>query len=92
MMNAPATTAEIRRELQLMLSEERDLVYQVEQATASAEYQKLRGLADVLTKLTERRALLRASLVESKARDDSNREPARGKAVDQAAETWRQLR
>jgi hypothetical protein len=89
-----ATIAEIRRELQQLLSKEHDLVYQVEHATASCEYVRLRDLADELIQVAERRTQLRTSLIEAKARDktDQGQASTQRKAFDQAADTWRLLR
>lgn len=93
-MEAKATTTEIRRELQQLLSTEHELVCQVESMTASGEYLRLRDLANRLIEVAENRVQLRVSLAEANARDKVERgqaaEPHR--LADQAAETWRQLR
>lgn len=92
-MDTNTTTAEIRRELQQMLSKERDLVRQVDHATAAGEYLTLRNLADELVILVERRNLLRKSLIEAKARDVADKGAVQQrKPTDQAADTWRLLR
>jgi ElaB/YqjD/DUF883 family membrane-anchored ribosome-binding protein len=87
-----ATTAEIRRELQQLLSTERDLLHQAEHATSSGEYQRLRDLAEELVEVVERRVQLRDSLVKSRARDSADERSVERKSTDQSAETWRLLR
>jgi hypothetical protein len=89
-----ATIAELRRELQQILSVERDLIYQAENATASGEYRRLREVADELVKMMERRAELRAALLEAQARERAAQEPEKSArtASDLSADTWRHLR
>lgn len=91
-IDANTTMAEIRRELQQILSKERDLVRRVDHATASAEYLTLRNLADELVSLVERRDLLRKSLIEAKAREVAVEGSVQRRSTDQAADTWRLLR
>ncbi len=93
-MSTDETAAEMRRELQQLLSEERDLVEHAANATASADYVRLRDVADKLVKVAERRASLRAAIVEARARDTAAQPqtPGRRGPVDQAEDTWRRLR
>ncbi len=93
-MSTDETAADMRRELQHLLSEERDLIDQAANATASADYVRLRDVADKLVKVAERRAALRAALVEARARDASAQPqaPTRRGPLDQAEDTWRRLR
>jgi DNA replication initiation complex subunit (GINS family) len=94
MMDKDMTAAEMRRELQSLLSEERELVDQVVSATTSGDYARLRDLADRLMKLAERRSTLRAAFVEARAREAAAQPDAteRRGGSDQAEDTWRRLR
>ena len=87
-------SADVRRELQQLLSEERDLVLQAEHATVRGEYPRLRELADELVKVTERRASRRAALAEAVAQERAEQGEVEGRrtTADQAADTWRLLR
>lgn len=93
-MSTDETTADVRRELQHLLSEERELIEQAANATASGDYVRLRDVAEKLVAVAERRTLLRASLVEARARDATDQPQARTRrgSVDQAEDTWRRLR
>ncbi len=88
------TTTDVRRELQHLLSEERELVDQAVNATVSGDYVRLRDLADKLVKVVERRAQLRAALVEASARETTGQPaaPSRRGPLDQTEDTWRRLR
>ncbi len=86
-------TAEMRRELQRLLSEERELVDQAVNVTIRGDYARLRDLADSLVKVAERRGQLRAALVEARARETAGQpQSARRGPFDQAEDTWRRLR
>lgn len=76
------------------MSEERDLVVQAERATSRGEYVRLRELADGLVEVAERRASRRAALVEAVAQESAGQAKLSGdrQSVDQASDTWRQLR
>lgn len=93
MMSTDLTPADMRRELQQILSEERDLVDQVVSATTSGNYVRLRDLADQLVKVAERRGLLRAALLEVRAREAAGQAQgsARRGSSDQTEDTWRRL-
>ncbi len=92
-MSTDETAAEMRRELQHLLSEERDLIDQAANATASGDYVRLRDVADKLVQVSERRASLRAALVEVRARDAAAQPqtPTRRGPLDQTEDTWRRL-
>lgn len=87
-------SADVRRELQKLLSEERDLVIQAERATVRGEYLRLRELADELVKVAERRAGRRAALAEAVAQERAEQVEVAGQrqSVDHSADTWRLLR
>jgi hypothetical protein len=94
MMSTNVTTAEMRRELQQLLSEERELIDLAVNATASGNFVRLRDVADQLVKVGERRALIRVALVEARAREAADLPQVAGQrgSSDQAADTWRRLR
>jgi len=93
-MSANVTTAEMRRELQQLLSEERDLVDQAVNATASGQYVRLRDTSEQLVKVSERRDLLRVALIKARAQEaaEQAQETVRHGATDQSKDTWRLLR
>lgn len=93
-MSENLTTVEMRRELQQLLSEERDLLARALRATTSGQYVTLRDTADELVKVAERRVLLRAALVEARSREtaDQTQATTRRGTTDQSADTWRLLR
>lgn len=93
-MSTNVTMAEMRRELQQLLSEERDLVDRATTATVGGDYVRLRDLADQLVKVAERRANLRVAVAEARAREaaDQPQGAAQRGSSDQAADTWRRLR
>jgi anti-sigma-K factor RskA len=92
-MSIGNVSADVRRELQQLLSEERDLVSLAEHATVSGEYLRLRDLADELVKVAERRASRRVALAEALAVERAEQAQVTGQqSSDQAAETWRRLR
>ncbi len=92
-MSMGSVSADVRRELQQLLSEERDLVIQAERATSRGEYLRLRELADELVKVAERRASRRAALAEAVAQERAEQAKisGQGTSAGQTAETWRLL-
>ncbi len=89
------TAEEIRRELQELLSRERDLIYRAENALASGSYGALRDLAGELVGLAARQVELRGGLSEALAREGGRQkreEPASPERRDDFASTWRLLR
>lgn len=93
MMSTDETPADMRREQQRLLSEERELVDQAVNTTIRGDYVTLRDLADRLVKVAERRAQLRAALIEARARETGGQPqtPERRGSVDQTEDTWRRL-
>jgi hypothetical protein len=59
--------ADIRRELQALLSRERELIHRAGDAMAGRAYGALRDLADELVSLAGRQAGLRLALAEAQA-------------------------
>ncbi len=92
-MSVGNASADVRRELQQLLSEERDLVIQAENATVRGEYLRLRELADELIQVAERRASRRAALLEALEQEsvDQAKIPGNRQSADQSADTWRLL-
>jgi len=72
-------TADIRRELQALLSRERELIHRADGAMAGRAYGALRDLADELVSLAGRQAALRLALAEAQAQA-SRREPKQERA------------
>ncbi len=89
------TAEEIRRQLQELLSRERDLIYRAENALASGSYSSLRDLAGELVGLSDRQIELRKELSEAQAREGGRQkreESSPRETRDDFASTWRLLR
>ena len=93
-MSTEDTAADMRREQQHLLSEERELVDQAVNATVRGDYESLRDLADKLVTVAARRAQIRAAIVEARTRGAAGQPqgPASRGPLDQTEDTWRRLR